>query len=385
MVEKSSLNLISIERQDRAIEKGLYLLEDTEETYQLLMCFGKWLHLGKSSWKYEGATSDIRYATTWLYKNKAVFVEIVKGIQDDEIYPSYLKCAIVAEVYRSILNGEVTKLTELNVDLLMKNSNDKKMMNCKGHVDSWIETLENIIYPYDKVKDNLNTIQSYFNLIQGKNKNAKRKIIKATELDVVFKTIKKELFQLNDKDFVEENIKERNISKQYVEKILSRLEKVAHDEIVAAKLAYKKVNEYFDFPEGIDIESEDIKELLNEAQDFYKDAETNGVNISIRSDVVVDMKKKTNLITQSLHILNENYNGKSVLEVLLAFSQNPMKIVNDFINLLDNIKSDMEKVYSDLEQEKNKLTRSGNWSADVDPRFEEYQKEFVEIIQLLEV
>lgn len=90
------------------------LLKDDDETYQLLLAIGKSFHLGKkragnteySSWDFEGAASSLRVVTCWLEKNKKRFVDVVKAYDDTKKYPDYLKCSIIAEVYRGLLNGD---------------------------------------------------------------------------------------------------------------------------------------------------------------------------------------------------------------------------------------------------------------------------------------
>ena len=78
-VEDSSYDLVEIERQDKKVGKGLVFLEDTDETYQLLLAIGKSYYLGKKSWDFEGAASSIRVATSWLERNKKIFVNVVKA------------------------------------------------------------------------------------------------------------------------------------------------------------------------------------------------------------------------------------------------------------------------------------------------------------------
>ena len=97
MVEKSSYDLVEIERQDKKVGKGLVLLKDDDETYQLLLAIGKSLYLGKkrvgnieyASWDFEGATSSIRVVTSWLERNKNRFVDVVKAYNDTQKYPDY--------------------------------------------------------------------------------------------------------------------------------------------------------------------------------------------------------------------------------------------------------------------------------------------------------
>ena len=76
---------------------------------------------------------------------------------------------------------------------------------------------------------------------------------------------------------------------------------------------------------------------------------------------------------------------KSLLEIIILYSQNPMKIVKQFINLLEAVNADRENVYLEMQKEKEALTRSGNWSDNADPRFKYEKDSFDELLKLMEV
>lgn len=387
MVEKSSYNLISIERQDRAIEKGLVLLEDSDDTYQLLLAFGKWLHIGKLSWDFNNAASSIRFVTSWLEKNKSKFIDIVKDYDDKTKYPEWVRCAIIAEIYRGIINGDyqISKLSDIKTEMLLKSQSERIKKNGTGHSSEWIELQDNILYSNGKSEENIELIQKYYNLIQGNVKNASRKIINYTSLESTFKEIKKDCFQTNVEEFAIDKIKDRNTSKDYLKKIILRLEKVVNAENKEGKEYYTEVLKHFGFSEGVEIEVEDIKDLLNEIIEFYKDAEINGINITMRTNEASNIKGQSNSIVKALDILGMDLSEKSLLEIIILYSQNPMKIVKQFIKLLEAVNADREKVYLEMQKEKEALTRSGNWSDDADPRFKSEKASFDELLKLMEV
>jgi hypothetical protein len=387
MVENSSYNLISIERQDRAIDKGLVLLEGSDDTYQLLLAFGKWLHIGKQSWNFNNAASSIRFVTSWLEKNKSKFIDIVKDYDDKIKYPEYVRCALIAEIYRGIINGDyqITKISDIKTEMLLKSQNERIKKNSTGHSAEWTELQDNILYADGKAEENIELIQRYFNLIQGNVKNAKIKIIKYTSLEEIFKEIRKDCFETNLEEFTIDKIKDRNTSKDYLKKIILRLEKVVKAESKGGKECHKEVLKYFGFSEGVEIEVEDIKDLLNEIIEFYKDAEINGINITPRTNEASNIKQQSNSIVKALDILNMDLSEKSLLEIIILYSQNPMKIVKQFIKLLEDVNVDREKVYLEMQKEKEVLTRSGNWSDDADPRFESEKASFDEVLKLMEV
>ncbi len=387
MVEESSYNLISIERQDKAIDKGLILLEDSDDTYQLLLAFGKWLYIGKKSWNFNNATSSIRFVTSWLEKNKSKFIDIVKDYDDKTKYPECVRCAIIAEIYRGIINGDyqISKISDIKAEILLKSQSERIKKNSIGHSLEWIELQENILYKNRKAEENIELIQRYYNLIQGNVKNSPKKIINYTSLESTFKEVKKNCFEINVEEFTIDKIKDRNTSKDYLKKIIVRLEKVVKAESKEGKECYKEVLNYFGFSEGVEIEVEDIKDLLNEIIEFYKDAEINRINITPRTNEASNIKEQSNSIVKALDILNMDLSEKSLLEIIILYSQNPMKIVKQFIKLLEAVNADKEKVYLEMQKEKEALTRSGNWSDDVDPRFKSEKASFDELLKLVEV
>ena len=395
MVEKSNYDLIEIERQDKKVGKGLVLLKDDDETYQLLLAIGKSFHLGKkragnteySSWDFEGAASSLRVVTCWLEKNKKRFVDVVKAYDDTKKYPDYLKCSIIAEVYRGLLNGDyhANKMSDIKTDLLLNDDISYKKRPLDGHSREWID-LVNFMYASDDALKNIDITHRYFNLIQGNEKNARRKIINYNCLDNVFKDLKKESFEIaiDEIDSDSDVINERNKSKKYLKKILSKVDKAVSTEIEEGKELYKNIMKYFCFPEDVEIETKDIKDLLNEVIEFYRDTETYGINIPLRTDDAISFKNRGSEIAKSIIALNTNLNCMSILEKIMFYSSNPMKIAKDFLSFLELVDSDNSSVYSEMNIAKEKLTRSGVWSNDIDPRFEQNRTEFERDMKLME-
>ena len=134
----------------------------------------------------------------------------------------------------------------------------------------------------------------------------------------------------------------------------------------------------------MEIEVEDIKDLLNEILEFYKDAEANGINIVLRMNDISAIKLQSSNIVKSLSILGMDTKDYASLDILVLYSQNPMKIVKEFISLIRLVDEDREKVYNEMQKEKELLTRSGIWSNDVDPRFEKEKDLFDELLQRME-
>ncbi len=117
--------------------------------------------------------------TSWLEKNKKIFVDQVKAFDGKQKSPDYLRCSMIAEIYRGLLNGDyqVNKISDIKVDVFIKDNSSRKEQDLIGHSREWCDLANKIIYSNDESESNIETIQRYFNLIQGNVKNASRKII----------------------------------------------------------------------------------------------------------------------------------------------------------------------------------------------------------------
>jgi hypothetical protein len=394
MVEKSSFDLVEIERQDKKVDKGLVLLEDNDETYQLLLAIGKSWYLGKkregnteyASWDFDGSTSSIRVATSWLEKHKKTFVDIVKAFDQKAKCPDYLKCSMIAEVYRGLLNGDqqVSRVSDIRVDTYIKENNLRKKSELNGHSQEWCDLVNNIVYANSAAENNIDLTQRYFNLIQGNQKNAKRKIINYNLLELIFKELRSNSFDIDLENLETDKIKARNDSKDYLKKIVSRVDKVASAECLEGKTLYEEALTFFGFPKDSEIETDDIKDLMNEVIEFYKDTETNGVNVSLKTNEAMSFKDKGADISKAFAILSADTTDMRTLEKIILYSKNPMQIIKQFIGFLKKVDEDRCNVHSEMLAAKESLTRSGNWSNDVDPRFDENKSAFDDLMSLLE-
>lgn len=395
MVEKSSFDLVEIERQDKKVDKGLVLLEDNDETYQLLLAIGKSWYLGKkregsteyASWDFDGSSASIRVATSWLEKNKRIFVDIVKAYDEKEKCPNYLKCSMIAEIYRGLLNGDqqVSRLSDIRVDTYTKDNSLRKKSELIGHSQEWCDLVDNIVYANGAAENNIDLTQRYFNLIQGNQKNAKKKIINYNQLELIFKVLRSNSFDIDLDTFKTDKIKSRNESLDYLKKIVSRVEKVASAECFEGKGLYEEALSFFGFQNGSEIETDDIKELMNEIIEFYKDTEMNGVNILLKTNEATEFKDKGADIAKAFAVLSADISTMSTLDKVILYSKNPMRLAKNFIAFLKKVDADRQNVYSEMLAAKEALTRSGNWSDDVDPRFEENISVFDDLMRLLEV
>lgn len=378
LVNDSNFNLVEIVRQDRAAGKGLFVLEDNDENYQFLLSLGKYEFEGNSSWNIDDAASSIRIVTNWLNKNTNKIVKIVKEYSDNN-NPGYIKCALLVEIYRSILNGEVNKPSDISNLLFLRNT---KTLNCKvghGHSDKWINLVEKVLYQNDDAIDNIQLIQNYYNLIQG-NKMASTYVIDYLRLNDAVKELKKNDYSLLEDYLDKETIGDKTKPQDRLKKLIEKIDSVIDDELLLAKSVYAEINKFLGYDDEFDIEEDDLKGLFVEMIDFYDDVDKSGINIDVKSQKIKEYKDKSKTLAATLRCIHKDYSNTDKLDILLSFSTDPIYIAKDFLALLYDVENDVESVSRLMNSEKEKLTRSGNWEDNEDPRFSKYSTELYSLL-----
>ena len=375
--------LVGFERQDQAIDRCIVIFADTDETYQLLLCFGKWLYLGNKSWNFPDSASAIYFATSWLQRNKDKFVNAIKNVDKGAVIPAYVKAAMIEKVYKLIINGKIgdAKLnhlgdeTFLNVDT-PKNSADEFSV---GHSQAWYE-LHRFIYNDPKTLDSYIASVRYFNLIQGVTINTDSYVINYQLYQATLKEICKSGYFLDENEIndTEKAVKDKREVFELTQKVLAKVKKVVEEETA---IAHKTAVDILSFFENIDIEDEleasDIRDLVNDIQEFYQRCFAVGINIGIVNDAELKkLKESASNIAKAMCILQKDYSSEADISVLYAFSSNPIGVVLPFLEMLRKANKDIDTVYDQMHNEKESLTRKGNWTDNIDPRFEQQKETF---------
>ncbi|MCR5541143.1 MAG: ATP-binding protein [Ruminococcus sp.] len=375
--------LVGFERQDQALDRCIVIFEDTDETYQLLLCFGKWLYLGNRSWIFPDSASAIYFATSWLQRNKDKFVNVIKNVDKSSSIPTYVKAAMIEKVYKLIINGRIgeAKLnhlgdeTFLNVDS-SKNGNNEFL---SGHSQAWYE-LHQFIYNEPKTIDSYIASVRYFNLIQGVTINTDNYVLNYPLYQAALKEIRKSGYVLDENDVndTEKSVKDKREIIELTQKVISKVHKVADEETTLARKTALEILSFFD---NIDIEDEleasDIRDLINDIQVFYQRSYSLGINISIVDELIFkNFKDSASDIAKAMNLLQRDYSEEDDISILYAFSSNPIGVVLPFLEMLRIANKDVDTAYDQMRSEKESLTRKGNWNDSVDPRFKERQDDF---------
>lgn len=382
--------LVGFERQDQALDRCIVIFNDTDETYQLLLCFGKWLYLGNKSWNFPDSASAIYFATSWLQRNKDRFVNAIKNVGKGAAVPAYIKAAMIGKVYKLIINGKIgdTKLNRLGDESFLSTDTPKNLSAefSSGHSQAWYD-LHRFIYNDPKAVDSYTASVRYFNLIQGVTINTDNYVLNYPLYQSALKEIRKSGYVLDENDIndTEKAVKDKREIFEFTQKILSKVYRVVDEETALARESAKDILDYFDFDINDELEASDIRDMINDIQVFYQRCFSAGINISIIDDVSLKkLKNSASEISKAMSILQKDYSGEDDISVLYAFAENPIGIVSPFLDMLKRADKDIATAEGRMKNEKDILTRSGSWSDNIDPRFEQQKESFEALLAELE-
>ncbi len=382
-IRDSDKRIIGFANQNRGKDQMLVKLENTEENYQLLLAFGKWVHLGRKSWDFSGSETAIYHVTRWLTMYLPQIVRAVKGKTQP---PLYLKCAMIAELYRKILNGEYisTSLKALSPSIWLTAPSAK---NSTGHSEKWCSLLDSIYLNPEQMKEIHRLSIQYFNLIQGTSERSPKYILKYTELQSALRELRASGLTLTEDELSQRDmIAKREEIIQFVRGLLPRLDTVAKAEQESAQELVAEIVGYFGFEDDDDIDSSDIRELLDNIQLFYQDAEQYGVNLAFanKNQTINELKSNATTLANVISALNTVDSDHTTLSLLLHFADNPMQRIMPLMNLLRQTAQDVERVMDQKELEKKKLKEKGGWSEHIDERFSDEKAGFDALLAAFE-
>ena len=177
--------------------------------------------------------------------------------------------------------------------------------------------------------------------------------------------IPEEELQLDDK------VKLRKDTYSFFIDITSRVDSVANAEVEVAKKAIQPIYDCFN---DDDVEEDDISALLMKVNQFYKEIDETQINIKTASTDAV--KKGIKLIAKAIGDINRVLDEDDSLTVLMAFSGDPIGMIQPLLTLINQVSSDITEVEKQIDNRKNKLDMSGSSEND-----ENYYGEELAIIE----
>lgn len=364
-----SSNFISFERQGKGADKGLILLDDSNETYKVLQAIGQWLYLGNKSWNFDGSYNAIYILTNWLECRKEQIIGVVKNFKDGEV-PNYIKIAMVALIHEKILKKQIqcSKIEDITIDDIIK------LPTSNTYIASQSEKWNNLIALTKSGIENYmyNIVMDYFSLAQG-SKDGGHRFLDYYTLEKIFIWIKKNKFELSEELLERTSYTRENEVIEYYNKFVKKVPALIDDEEGRIRSIVKNIYDKFGWELSDEISVMDLRELLDEITDFYKKAEQIGFLANSKQSEIENYKNEANGIAKNILKITRMGNS-SVVERLLALSNSDTILVMQFSDFLSSAGQDVDRLYPLLECEMVTLTKQGKW-VEEDPRFA--QNEFL--------
>lgn len=337
-------NFLKLEHQLKG--EGIYTLPSNWESVNVLMAFVRWREFGKESWNYPEADLDAFIITGWISKVKGEIVEIVKSQNNDSL--PYIEAAIIAEIYRNILVGSYggKTLKEYSKRDLLNSNGEKKTDTL--HCQEW-KSLISLMGQKGADEINRETIQQYFNLPQGDG--SKILVLDDMALETTLNYVKYNMLKINESALnLSDSVKLRRETYRYLKEILDRIDKVAKVELAGARGIVEEIYNFFDDDE---IEEEDIIDVTDKIKEFYD--EINKTQINIPTVQVDDVRSNVVKIEKAIESVGSVLNEKDTLNILLAFSTDPLSDLMPLYNLLKKVQKSVMDLDSKISSTKNQL------------------------------
>lgn len=334
-VRGSNIKLLFFENQARS--EGLYKLPSKWETEIVMVAFLRRFIYGNDTWDYEGADLDIYNVIKWMTSIKRDIIEVV-GQFNDQKHVDYIEPAICSEIFRQVLTGGYKGAT-------LRGYDGKNLLNESGivnkqthHCDKW-NSLAQLIQRNDRGKINKETIKNYFNIVQGTRASG-MVVLNALKLNEKLKHVKrKRLVYSEDELDLQSQIKKKAAVFKLYQDIVQRIDTVAEEEKKFTKVHMAIINNAF---ENTEITEEDLEDLLQEIDDFY--SYVNKAQINMRINSTDEVKKHITNTVNAVNIINETLEKDDTLEVLMAFSSDPLQYIIVLEDLITKVSLDSSKV-----------------------------------------
>ena len=352
-IKKVKNRLVGFERQKRGEDQMFYKLPANRETQTIIEAFLEWNVLGKESWNFDDADRRVYQVQVWTEKIKQELISSITTFENQEL--DYYKHAMIAEFYRSIFFGssKVTTLDGLKSEHIL--DNDIRGIGVNSHSKAWNTVLE-IMTRNEADVINRNTVIQYFNIIQGESHA--QVFLDRVQFDALVRNVKSERLSVDDEtmDLVDP-VAPRREAREYLKKILDRLERVQEEELAKAGEVMSTIKDNFG---TTDIDDEDIDDMVEKIVEFYRTAEDSKLPGKYDQELFDEVKKYSTSTSKAIKEIVAAQKTTNALDCILAFSQDPIRKVEKLNQLLKKVVVDMAKIQAELSVRKEKLSGGNN-------------------------
>lgn len=351
-IRDSSAKLMDFERQAKNRTPGFYVLPANWDSCEVVKAFIRWSEYGNRSFSYPESDYDVYLITAWAESVKGILIKAVKFWKVDTD-SQYVEASLISELYRMILRGDI------GVNKQAKNVDEKDILSVpvsavntdNGHSKEWNALLKLIA---DKGNDSRNhdTAVDYFNVRQGDG--GSKVVLQADELSQTIKSIKAKSFYIAPEQMQKEDkVKGRKDTYEYLDSIQTRVEAVAEAEKAKAVETIRYLNEQLTDDDFDTIDVELLSMLLDNAKEFYQEANSTQINISTANTDQV--KQQAKQIASAIERINAALGSQDTIGILTAFSDDPLTTIKPLTCLLQTLSRDMDTVDKQIEKKSNDL------------------------------
>lgn len=334
-VKKSSVKIVALENQTKGT--GLYYMPADIESVIVIGAFVRWRQYGKSSWNYEpDADRDAYFVTSWAHKIHRTFVELVRAETKEKV--PYIDAAMMTEIYRMILCGEVQgqTLRSFSMQTLLESS-CKKVPGNTSHSREWLDLVSLVARDGETMHE---TVRQYFNIVQGGGGSIV--VLNEPAFNEKLSRLKNKKLQIPEEKLnLEDPVKLRRDVYAKAKDVMDRVDKVAQKELEKAYLILQDIYECYGCDE---IEEDDINDFVETTGRFYAEANNSRINIQAITQQIDAVKKTAKQIAKAIRLVEDAREATDALTILLAFSGDPISRLIPFQELLKRVKSTAQTV-----------------------------------------
>ncbi|GAA0179044.1 hypothetical protein SH2C18_19930 [Clostridium sediminicola] len=349
--------LVAFERQTMESD-AVILLSASIESRKIIEAFVRWNEVGKKSWDFPNSTDYLYRVQRWTNAIKPQIIDSVINYKGKAI--NYFSYAVAAEYYRLILNGYCKNFqspNNFNTEMLL--NQNEAVIEEGGHTKTW-KDLQKITSTKDGV-DNRNCILQYYNLPQGNVKASTNYEFDYVEFNKAVRKVINTGLIFEDEDLqLDDPVRKRRLTSEYLKKILDRVDTVVEDEL---KTISEKMGIIKSMIEVDDIEDiEDIKDIVRDINKFYNQAQISHISVAVHVDTILikNCQKNAGSILNALKVADEVQKLENSVEALIKLSRDPLAGLSLFVKLIEQVKKDVMKANQEIEiRMKNKSTGQG--------------------------
>ncbi|WP_097006577.1 ATP-binding protein [Lacrimispora amygdalina] len=349
-VKNSTFLLVALEGQTK--KEGLYTLPATWNSVNIILALIRWKEFGNKSWNYPDADFDAYLITTWTERIKKDIVRRVAEYKDG-IEASYIEAAVSAEIYRTILAGEFREknLKNFNLQALLASKPNKSTSNM--HSSEWNKLLT-VMTQKNADKNNQETVRKYFNI--GQAGASKIIVLDSIALSKTFSKVKRNKLQIEDGERQnDDRITQRRDAYTFLSDIEERIEAVAKAELEVGRA---KVQLIFDALGDDKIDETIISEFAERVKKFYEAANSAQVNVK---EISLDSLKKTANLEKAISDIANAMEEDDPLNIIMAFSGDPVSVISSFVDIIINVKADVDKANLQIKTKLEALGADGGY------------------------